>query len=103
MLTLIATIAAAAAQPSITYLTCESVENGESLHYNITLNESTGIADWENGVGYGRRRDAAQFSAASVSFLDITISRTNLSMQRSYFGHVWSGQCQIATPPKRAF
>jgi hypothetical protein len=97
----------AAAQPSgLTYLECDSTQEGKPVHYSITLNEARGSADWTGPTS--RRVDAAQFTAAAVYFFDFKISRVDLTMQRRYadmLGNPESetGQCKIATQQNRAF
>jgi hypothetical protein len=101
----------AAAQSATTYLECNTVQRGTPMHYNITLNEPAGTADWivtSPDQAFPGRRDAAQFSANTVRFFDTTISRVDLTMERhntDLLGNpfVEKGTCRIVTPAKRAF
>jgi hypothetical protein len=103
---LIALAAIVAAHSNITYLECDTVQMGQSLHYSITLNEDAGTADWSNSIV--RRRDAAQFSASAVHYFDTTISRENLRMVRRNTdllgnGFTEAGQCHVMKPEHQAF
>jgi len=99
--------AAAATQPNgLTYLECDSTQEGKPIHYSITLNEARGSADWTGPTS--RRVDAAQFTATTVYLFDFKISRVDLTMQRRYADMLGnpeseSGQCRIATQQNRAF
>ena len=108
MLGSLAFLVLTAAQPSgPVYLECVTDQYGEPYHWNITLNEQQGTAEFNTKVG--RRRTNAQFTADKVLFAGFTLSRVDLTMQRpvaslDLTGTVLEkGSCQIAKPVDRAF
>ena len=95
---------------SLVYLTCTTKRRDSVVDWKLTLNEQAGVVDVSSTAnnGYGPNRVTATFSAESVIFLGFTLSRIDLKMTRHVFLGgvdlgVESGDCQLVTPPKRAF
>lgn len=105
MLTMLYAMATAS---SPTYLECVTDQYGEPYHWQITLNEQQGTAEYNTTIG--RRRAPAQFTADKVYFIGFTLSRIDLTMQRPVAALdnldkrvMERGSCKVVTPPARAF
>lgn len=89
------------------YLSCRTVENGNTEPFNIAADEATGMVTVSDQTGSQSMR--ASFSEDQVTFgdgviWDYVLNRVNLSIAvKRYNGSIERGRCQIAAPRRRAF
>jgi hypothetical protein len=110
MIAALVLVSSATAQPII-YLQCDSLQRGTPMHYELSLNEAAGTVDWSATspqMSFPASHERAEFTANAVRFLDTSISRVDLSLERDSTdalgrSYVEKGKCRIDTPPKRQF
>ena len=102
----LALASAPAASTQLIYLDCTIMQRGRPNEWKVTLNEGEGVVDYDGPIS-GPQRQPARFTADSVYFIGFTLSRVNLSIQRTndVFGVITYdiGTCRLPQPKKRAF
>ena len=102
----------AMAQPALAkpvYLSCVTVENGQTEQFELTADEEAGTVSLFEPSSGGSRLMRAAFTRNQVSFsdgviFDYWINRTDLSIVvQRINGSIAKGKCQLQPPPKRAF
>ena len=100
-------LAQASAAPGVVYLDCSiSSDGGEPVAWKLMINESAGTVDYDNVIS-GPQRRPARFTADAVHFIDLTLSRVDLSIKGvTSFGSQLihrEGTCKLADTAERAF
>ena len=93
---------AQAASSSLVYLDCTIIQSGRPVEWKVTLNEASGLVDYDNPIS-GPQRQPARFTADTVTFVGFTLSRTDLTIRRNAFGNTETGTCRLAEAKARAF